>query len=128
MFTNDPGGKKPADASSRCRIAKERVSPDRTWRAALPTSTTAILASVVVLHGVVDVALTLAVPHAESNPIVLALGWPAWLGVKAVATIGILAVGVWISRAGYEHVVRRCGAVLLVVGVPLIVPNVWWVL
>jgi len=50
------------------------------------------------LHAVVDVGLTLAAPGLEANPVVLALGFEAWVAVKAVL-VPLAAAAWWIGRS-----------------------------
>lgn len=80
-----------------------------------------LMATALMLHGPVDVTVTLMHPHLESNPIVHGLGFEMWVLLK----IGLLPALMVAYLISHEHPITRLMTLLLVaLGVVLILPNI----
>lgn len=76
------------------------------------------------LHGPVDLGVTAAAFHLESNPLVLVLGLPMWLLVKVVAVTSAAVVWYVLRQdEETEHLAPILAALLLIQGVLLVLPN-----
>jgi len=108
------------------RIARQYTTDDR----AVSSVAWPPLA-VLLLHGPLDVAITLSAPQLESNPVVHALGWELWLAIKPAVLAG--AVAVWYDAhrpPRYDRAARVWLAVLLAFGLVAVLGNLavlWWV-
>jgi len=79
-----------------------------------------LLAAAALLHGPVDVLLTVPAWHLEGNPVVLELGLGPTIVVKALALTALALT----YRASEPHPYRWLpSAILLVLGLLLILPN-----
>jgi len=97
--------------------------------ASLPAASLPLV--VLLLHGPLDVAITLSAPHLESNPVVHALGWELWLLAKPALLAGTVAVWYDAHRPPrYRRAARVWLAVLVALGLFAVVGNLavlWWV-
>jgi len=105
------------------RQATPTISPSVAW---LPLA-------VLLLHGPLDVAITLSAPQLESNPVVHALGWELWLAVKP-ALMGATVL-MWYDAHlenpdTYIGLAKGWLVVLLALGLFAVLGNLvvlWWV-
>jgi len=79
-----------------------------------------LVIAVFLLHGPLDVSVTLAFWELESNPVVVELGPARWLLLKAVTLAGLWLAYYW---AGEYRGLRPFLWLLLLVGGVFIVPN-----
>lgn len=84
-----------------------------------------LMVAAIALHGPFDLLITITHTHLESNPVVLSIGWPAWLVIKAL-TIPMAAL-IWfeLRREPRTQPLAWALAILLtLLGVALILPNI----
>ncbi|MFW5918081.1 MAG: hypothetical protein ACOCR0_01230 [Haloferacaceae archaeon] len=93
-------------------------------------STDALALAVIWLHGVIDVS-TAVVAEAwglfatwEGNPIVLALGFDAWLYLNTAAVAAFVPIYLWTREL---RVTRWCLYLLVALGATLILPNLGFI-